>query len=142
MLLSIAAQRGAPSLPVMPELSHFSEVSLFGSESPNPFQQLCAISPTDFPWQTKAVLESLLQDPPEAFCWNSCFCPTVYVATATPPTSRNIPRMVAIIFPVPNFFFGADAIFEKSGDGGAAEPESSVDVVGGAETAGVDVTTF
>jgi hypothetical protein len=51
---------------------------------------------------------------------------------------------VAIIFPVPNFFFGedADAMFEKFGEGGAAEPDSSGGVVGGIEGVGGDVVTL
>jgi len=48
---------------------------------------------------------------------------------------------VAIIFPVPNLFFGEDAgaIFEKFGEGGAAEPDSPGGAEGGVGMAGADV---
>jgi len=66
---------------------------------------------------------------PDAFCWKICFCCVKNIPAPRPPISTKIPSIVAIIFPVPNFFFGDEVISEKLGAGGVVEPELLVVVV-------------
>jgi hypothetical protein len=57
-----------------------------------------------------------------AFCCRSCGCWVKIIPAPTPPTKRNSPRIVAIIFPPPKVFLGFGITEEISG--GAAEPVS------------------
>jgi len=50
----------------------------------------------------------------------TCCCLVNRTPAPTPPTKITSPKIVAIIFPDPNFFFGLEVTEEMSG--GAAEP--------------------
>jgi hypothetical protein len=58
-----------------------------------------------------------------AFCWKSCLWPTRKIPAPIPPKSKKSPRIVAIIFPPPNFFLALGMTEEISG--GVLEPASS-----------------
>jgi hypothetical protein len=58
---------------------------------------------------------------PAAFWLKICCCWVKTTPAPTPPTKSTSPKIVAIIFPPPNFFFGVAITGGKSE--GAAEPD-------------------